>query len=664
MRRSESAMKKSNFHLRQAPKNSAQQRPASSAPASSLAQALALHQTGRLADAERIYNQILALWPDHFDARHLLGVIFLQRGRHADALRQIDLALKINPHNAPALNNRGVALQELKRLDEALGSFERAVTLKPDYAEAHSNRANILKALRRYDEALSGYDRALVLRPDYAEAHSNRGNVLCELKRFEEALASCERAIALRPDFAEAHCNRGNALCKLKRLDEALAGYDRALCLKPDYAEAHSNRGTALHDLHRFEEALASYNCALALRPDFAEALCNRGSALQELKRFEEALADYDRAILLRKDFAEAYSNRGNALKELDRFDEARASFDRATSLRPDFAEAHFNAAMCLMLTGNLSEGWKKYEWRWQTDQLAGELRNFAQPQWIGSDDIAGKTILLHAEQGLGDTIQFCRYVPLLAQRAGRVIFEVQKPLVELMGTLSGGAQIVGRGDPLPAFDLYCPLLSLPRAFDTDLESIPGDTPYLSAAASKSNGWRNRLGEHAKPRIGLVWAGDPRKRLPNAHRIDRQRSIEFDSMAPLLEVPGCEFYSLQKGQQAVSQLRNSPLRNRVIDWTDDLQDFSDTAALIDNLDLVIAVDTSVAHLAGALGKPFWLINRYNTCWRWLLGRDDSPWYPGARLFRQDQKREWDTVFARLAAALRDYVRGFERPIWP
>ncbi len=652
-------MKKTNFHVSGAPRHFVHpQRPAVDGPASSLAEGLARHRAGRLADAERIYSQILGTRPDHFDSRHLLGVVFLQRGNHKDALHHIDLALKAEPNNVFALNNRGVVLQALNRFDEALASLARAVRLRPDYAEAHSNRANVLKALGRLDQALSSYDRALALQPDYAEAHSNRGDVLRELKRFDEALASCERAIALRPNYAEAHCNRANALRELKRLEEALADYDRALALLPDFAEAHSNRGIALHDLDRFEDALASYDRALAARPDFAEALCNRGGALQELKRFEEALTSYDRAIALRPDLAEAHSNRGNALKELNRFDEALASYDRAVGLRPKLAEAHFNAALCLMLTGNLAQGWKRHEWRWQTDQLTAQRRNFAQSQWIGSDDIEGKIILLHAEQGLGDTLQFCRYVPLVAQRAGRVIFEVQKPLVELMGTLAGGAEIVGRGDPLPAFDLHCPLLSLPLAFNTELETIPGDTPYLSATAAKSAGWRNRLGERLRPRIGIVWAGDPRKRLLHAHRIDRQRSIEFDRLAPLLEVPGCEFYSLQKGEQAVAQLHGSAWRHRVIDWTDDFHDFSDTAALIDNLDLVIAVDTSVAHLAGALGKPFWLINRYNTCWRWLLDRDDSPWYPTARLFRQDATREWDQVIARVAVALQDRVRRF------
>jgi tetratricopeptide (TPR) repeat protein len=633
------------------------QRPGASPLASLFADGLARHQAGRLGDAERIYNRVLATQPDHFDARHLLGVVFLQRGNHSEALRQIDLALKKNANNAPALNNRGVALQELNRLDEALASFDSAVALRPDYAEAHCNRANTLKALKRFAQALASYDRALALRPDYAEAHSNRGAALHEQKRFEEALSSCDRAVMLRPDYPEAHCNRANALHGLKRFEEALSSYDRAIALRPDYADAHSNRASALYELYRLDEALASYDRALALQPDFAEAHSNRGNTLQELRRFDEALENYDRAIALQPDFAAAHSNRGAALRELNRFAEALACFDRALTLQPRFAEAHFNAALCRMLIGDLRLGLEEYEWRWETDQLNGEKRNFAQPQWRGSSEIAGKTILLHAEQGLGDTIQFCRYVPQVAARGARVILEVQKPLQELMGTLPGTAKVISRGDALPDFDMHCPFMSLPLAFGTQIETIPAETRYLAPAETKRSAWRDRLGKRERPRVGLVWAGDPRKRLPNANRIDRQRSIEFDRLAPILKVTGCEFYSLQKGDHAVAQLQQSPLRDRVIDWSGDFHDFSDTAALIDNLDLVIAVDTSVAHLAGALGKPLWLLNRYNTCWRWLLDRTDSPWYPTARLFRQDQTRQWDPVITHVALALQDYVRG-------
>jgi tetratricopeptide (TPR) repeat protein len=651
-------LKKSKFPVQRGDKGLARRQPppGSSHLASLFADGLARQQGGRLADAERIYNQILAVQPDHFDSRHLLGVVFLQRGNHIEALHHIDLALRINPGNVFALNNRGVTLQELKRLDEALACFERAINLRPDYAEAHSNRGNALKARKRFDEAVASYDRALALRPDYAEAHSNRGDALRERKLFAEALASCERAIALRPDYAEAHSNRGICLHELHRFEEALASYDRALALRPAYVEAHTNRGNVLFDLYRFEEALADFDRALALRADFAAAHSNRGNVLQELRQFAEALASYDRAIALQPDLAEAYSNRGNALKELGRFPQALASFDRALALLPDLGQAHFNAALCLLLLGEFTPGWKKYEWRWETDQLKNEKRNFAQAQWTGSDEIENKTILIHAEQGFGDTLQFCRYVPRVAQRAGHVILEVPRPLCTLMRTLAGDVQVVARGDPLPAFDLHCPLLSLPLAFDTQLETISSDAPYLFADEAKANAWRVRLGRHDRPRIGLVWAGDPRKQLPNSHRIDRQRSIAFDRLAPVIEVEGCDFYSLQKGEHAAAQLRDSPLRQRIIDWTGDLNDFSDTAALIDNLDLVVAVDTSVAHLTGALGKPLWLINRYNTCWRWLLERTDSPWYPTARLFRQDDTRDWDPVIASIAAALRDFVR--------
>jgi tetratricopeptide (TPR) repeat protein len=660
--------KRSNIRAKPAAKSGAPAFRAESPPATSLfARGLTLHQAGRLAEAANIYSQILATLPNHFDSRHLLGVIFLQSGNPAEALRHIDLALDSSPHNVHALSNRGAALKELGRFDEALGSYDRALGLRPDFADAHSNRGSILHDLQRYEAALASYDRALALRPDHADALCNRAATLHELRRYQEALESCDRTIALQPDYAEAYSNRGNTLQALKRFDEALACFARALALRPDYAEAYSNQGNTLHEINRFADALASYDRALALRPQFAAAHSNRGNALQELRRFDEALASYDRALALRPDYAEAHSNRGNALKELCRFDEALASYDRAVALRPDLADGHFSAALCRLMIGDFARGWQQNEWRWETVQLKGTKRHFPQPQWGGGNSLTDKTILLHAEQGFGDTLQFCRYVPRVAASAGHVILEVPKPLGRLMATLSGGATIIARGDPLPDFDVHCPLLSLPLAFATDLETIPSQVPYLSAPADETRAWRdrldanrldaNRFGEKTRLRVGLVWAGDPRKKLPGANRIDRQRSLVFDQLAPILQVRHCEFHSLQKGDDAVAQLRDSTLDHGVIDYAADLHDFADTAALIENLDLVIAVDTAVAHLAGALGKPLWLINRYNTCWRWLLDRTDSPWYPTARLFRQDATRQWDPVMARIQAALQDYVRG-------
>jgi tetratricopeptide (TPR) repeat protein len=690
-----------------------------------LTDAVALHQAGRLAEAENVYKQVLDIQPDQFDSLHHLGIILFQRGDPAAAVAQIDGALKRNPNDAAALNNRGNALLALRRFDQALASYDRALALQPAHADAQCNRGAALHALKRYDEALAACDRTIALQPDYAEAHSNRGNTLRELRRCNEAVAACDRALALAPGFAEAHCNRGSALHALRRFDEGLASYDRALALRPAYAEAHCNRGVtlqalkryaealaacdhaialqpdyaeahtnradtltalrrygealeacgqalalapdyaeafcyrgnALHGLQRFDEALVGFDHALALQPAYADAHCNRGATLHALKRYEEALAACDRCIALQPDHAQAHCNRGATLQDLMRFNEALASYNRALASEPDFASAHNNAALCRLLIGDYECGWREHEWRWQTDQLADERRSFQQPLWLGSSELAGKTILLHAEQGFGDTLQFCRYVPLVAARGARVVLEVQRPLQHVMRSLEGAAEVISRGEPLPDFDLHCPLLSLPLALRTVLDTIPARTPYLAPPGDRARAWRDRFAAHEKRRIGLVWAGNPRKELPGCNRIDVLRSMEFAQLAPLLEVPGCEFYSLQKGDDAAAQLRDSIWREQVVDWTGDLQDFSDTAALIDNLDLVIAVDTAVAHLAGALNKPFWLLNRYNTCWRWLLDRKDSPWYPSARLFRQDAARQWDGVVVRVCAALRDTAGG-------
>jgi len=482
------------------------------------------------------------------------------------------------------------------------------------------------------------------LRPDYADGLSNRGTVLYALKRFDEALASFDAALALRPDYAEALSNRGAILQELGRFDDALASYDRALALTPNYVEALSNRSNTLRALNRFEEALASCDRALALRPDYAEGLSNRGNALRGLNRFEEALASYDRALAVRPDYAEALSNRGTTLQDLRRFDAALMDFAAAVRLRPDYAGAHVNEALCRLLTGDFARGWDGYEWRWELDYTAADRRNFTQPMWVGGDEIAGKTILLHAEQGLGDTIQFCRYVPMVAERAGRVILEAQKQLCDLMGSLPAAVQIMPRNDPLPRFDLHCPLLSLPRAFRTRLETIPAATPYLRASSQAVMAWKERLVSTRRPKIGLAWSGNP------ANKNDHNRSITLNSLLPMLDCDAT-FVSLQ---WAVRGADIDALKERtdLLHFGDELKDLSETAALISNLDLVISVDTVFAHLAGALAVPVWILLPYAPDWRWLVDRDDSPWYPTARLFRQDDTCTWGNVVKRIQAALR------------
>jgi len=686
-------------------------------PLKKLDSAVSAYNAGKLAEAAQLCQEILIRKQDFFDALHLLALVHSLLGKKDLALASFDRALAVQPDHAEALSNRGVTLRDLKRFDEALASYDRALTVRPDHAEALSNRGLILHELKRFNEALASYDRALEVRPnyaialfnrgltlhelnrfdealasydcaltsrpDYAEALCNRALTLYELNRFDEALASYDRALTLRPHYAEALCNRGLTLHELNRFEEALANYDRALTLQPDYTEALSNRGLTLHKLKRFDEALASYDRALMVRPDYAEALSNRGIILRELNRLEDALESYDRALVVRPEFAKALSNRGNVLHELNRFDEALTSFDRALKVDPEYAEAlsnrgvtlhalmrfeealsnfdralrlrpnhadtHYNEALCRMLIGDFVRGWEKSEWRWETEHTSDKKRKFAQPLWLGSSDIAGKTILLHGEQGFGDMIQFCRYVPLIAERAGRVILEISDPLCELMSTLPNTPQIISRGDPLPYFDLHCPLLSLPLAFGTEITTIPSVCPYLHASPQGILRWNARLGPRTRPRVGLVWSGR------STHKNDRNRSIKLRTLLPLLDIDAM-FVSLQRDLRPDDGATLKDQEN-IIHFGDELRDFSDTAALISHLDLVISVDTSVAHLAGALSKPVWILLPFVPDWRWLLDREDSPWYPTARLFRQDHSRVWDGVIERVQKALRSFERS-------
>ncbi len=606
-----------------------------------------LRETRRYEEALACYDRALATQPNHAQSLSNRGNILRELKQPEEALESYDRALAVHPDSADTLSNRGVTLHDLKRFEEALESYDRALVLQPNSAPALSNRGNTLHELKRYDEALGSYDRALTVNPDYPEALSNRGNTLRELKRFDEAVASYDRALALQPDYPEVAFNRGNALQGLQRFEDAVASYDRALGVQPHYAEVHSNRGTALYELQRFDEAVASCDRALAERPHYAQALSNRGNALRGLWRFDEALESYDRAIALSPVHADALVNRGNMLKELRRIDEALESYDRAIALQPDLAAAHFNEALCRILRGDYDRGFEKYEWRWECAQGKQAKRDFTQPLWLGSDDIAGKTILLHAEQGYGDTIQFCRYVPRVAALGARVILEVPKALQGLMAALEGPAQILRRGDALPAFDLHCPLLSLPLAFHTRLETIPSATPYLHAPAKAVAAWRKRLGRKRRPMIGVAWSG--LATLGN----DRFRSIKLAALLPLFDARAT-FVSLQKEVRAEDAALLKTRRD-IIHFGDELRDFTDTAALIANLDLVIAVDTSVAHLAGALAKPLWMLLSFGSDWRWLLDRDDSPWYPTARLFRQGAVRSWDDVIAHARAALAELV---------
>ena len=509
---------------------------------------------------------------------------------------------------------------------------------------AHHNRGMLLEKIGRHHEALASYDRALAVRRT-SPRRSPPGNLLRHLRRLAEALESYDRALALRPNFAMAHYNRGRVLQDLNRQDEALASYDRALAARPQFAEALSNRGNVLLELNRRTEAVASYDRAVDVRPDFAEAFSDRGRRWKSWP-VREAVASFDRAIALKPAYSDAFSNRGIVLRQLHRFDEALADFASAIAASPSNPEAHFGEAEVRLLRADFDRGWKEYEWRSQAQQLRHSQRNFARPLWLGQHEIAGKTILLHAEQGLGDTIQFCRYVPLVAQRGARVVLEVQDSLKELMSSLAGASEVVASDAVLPEFDLQCPLLSLPLAFGTRLETIPSAVPYLQASSSAAAKWDTRLGPNHRLRVGLAWSGRP---------MPRHRSIPLGSLLSLLDMDAT-FVSLQKDVKPEEASILSE-RSDLLHFGDDLQDFSETAALIANMDLVISINTSVAHLAGALAKPIWVMLPFTPDWRWLLDRNDSPWYPTARLFRQDETRSWEGVIARVREALTAQISG-------
>jgi tetratricopeptide (TPR) repeat protein len=545
--------------------------------------------------------------------------------------------------------DRGNALRDLGRPEEALASYDRAIAQRPDFAEAHNGRGGIVRDLGDFQEALRCFNRAVALKPDFPEAHFNRGSALAVLGRDVEALAGFERAIVLNPDFAEAHKGRGDALAKLRRFEAALTSYGRAMRLKPDFGDAHNNAGCALEELCRHEEALHAFDIAIALLPTEFRGYSNRGVTLAALGRFEAALSDADMAIELQPGDADAHFNRGNALRDLGRHEEALSAYARGIALRPGHARAGWAQSHSQLATGDFEQGWRNFEGRWNAmpERKRHDLRG---PPWLGDSQIDNKTIIVHAEQGLGDSLQFCRYIPMLATRA-TVILEVPPMLVRLFGTLRGVSGIVAAGDPLPRFDAWIPMMSLPLAFRTTVATIPADVPYLRADPERAAAWRSRIAGLPGRKIGLVWAGAARRDNPLALAADRRRSVTLQHFASLATIPELSVISLQKGDGA-EQARTPPPGLVVHDWTEELDDFAGTAALVEALDLVISVDTSVAHLAGALGKPVWILNRYDQCWRWLRDRTDSPWYPTARLFRQQTPGDWSTVIEQITRALR------------
>lgn len=542
------------------------------------------------------------------------AILAHRQGRVGEARAEYQKILTAEPDNVVALQWLGAAYAQGGDFLEAMDLYNRVIKLKPDYAEAQANRANVLRLLTRYDEALAGYDAALRLRPDYAEAHCNRG-------------------ITLR----DKHC-----------LEEALLSQERAIFIKPEYAQAWKNKGSVLNDLGRFEEAIVCQNKVIELCPHDAQAFVFRGHSQHRLRRFREAVESYDAALQLRPNYAEAHYDRSLSLRELLRLEEAIQSCENAVQVRPDYAEAWWNEAEMRILKGDYERGWPMFEWRWRSAHYGKVMRCFTAPLWLGEEDLEGKSILIHLDGGYGDTLNFCRYVSLLVERGAQVSLEVQTGLVGLLQESFPCVQVIGTGQELPACDFQCPMMNLPGAFRLPLELIPSRLPYVRVAQRYLEGWVARLGQKQRPRIGLAWSGSL------DHSNDAQRSMTCLAMAGLL-TQEAEFHCLQKHLREVDQTAVRQLPIRV--WERELEDFAETAGLVMAMDLIVCVDTSVAHLAGALGKPTWLLLPHVPDMRWLLERDDSPWYPGVmRLFRQPQSGDWEAVVTKVAEEMGRFLQ--------
>ncbi|MBR7800099.1 tetratricopeptide repeat protein [Undibacterium sp. FT137W] len=548
---------------------------------------------------------------------------------------------------------QGQREQQRRHWQQARTLYEDILREHPDHREARYQLANVHVALKNHALAISLYSD-LIAQRDQSEDDQQfsayllgRAIAYKQTQALELAIADCDQVLKLTPHRVEAYSNRGNARRELRHWKEALDDLNHAIELRPDVAPLYLNRGVLHKDRKRYVEALEDFEQAIRLQAVYPAAYSNRGNTLKLLERYPEAIESLHVAIQQRPDYAEAYLNRGSAYFEAEQFDLASADFDTARQLNPQLHSARHNQSLVYLLRGDLAQAWPLYESRWETSQLRQQRRHFAQAAWNGDADLAGKTIFVYWEQGLGDTLQFCRYLPFLAARGARVICEVQAPLHSFLALQfqdSGDAiQFIPAGSPLPDFDLQCAMLSLPHAFATSLQSIPTAQPYLFADSDRQAQWESRLGPRSKPRIGLVWCGNPK------HTNDHHRSLMLSQLLPFLP-PEFTYVSLQKEVRRQDQavLDSHP---DILHFGEELVDFNDTAALCANLDCVISVDTSVAHLSAALGKPTWILLAKRPDWRWMLERDDSPWYASARLFRQTNANDWSTVFKSVASAL-------------
>jgi len=574
----------------------------------------ALYETGlghvraeRFLDAQMCAQQALAQDPGHADALHLMGMLSFQAEQYDLAVEWMSRAIRQNP--------------------------------KPEYI---SNLGISLTRLGRHEDALKAYDKAVQLKPDKAQSWTNLGRALMEVGRLTDALPCFQQALQRDPLQWDAAYASGYILLELKRFEESIKQFDLCLKLQPNHAETMLRRGLSQRGLRRFDEFLSDCMAADALAPKNIETQFNIGFALQSLGRHEEALGWFDKVLEIEPSHVEALNNRIVSLGSLHRFDDALALFDTMKALKLDDWMTGWILSHIQLLTGDFEAGWIGREARFKLTPESYPA--FPMPRWRGEENIEGKTLLICSDEGMGDTIQFSRYVRLVAELGARVILLVQDPLHRVLSGIHGASQCFSlAGAKLPEIDMHCPIGSLPLIFGTRLDTIPSVTSYLpTSKEAHVKAWDDRLGPHTKLRVGLVWSGNP------DHKDDHNRSLPMRAFLSLLDLDAI-FISLQKDPRPEDRAELE--RSAIIDLTADLGDFNETAALVSCLDLVITVDTSVAHLAGALGCPTWILLPYVPDYRWLLDRDDSPWYPTVRLFRQSARRDYDEVLDRVRSEL-------------
>ncbi len=639
-----------------------------------LSAAVEHHKAGRREEAEALYRSVLRENPNHADTLHLLGVLAAECGNFDLAVAAIGRAIEVRPGVPVYYNNLGLAFSRKEDWERAAAAYRQALRMQPTSAALCSRLGEALGNLGRYKEAAEAYRRSVELDPDRgevrfalgqalqmidrleeaeghcraataldgpAEAWYQLGNVLHQLGRYEESIEPYQRAIEVEPDRAEAHYNLAGSLGKLGRHEEAVASLREALWMRPEYAEAHNNLGTAYQALGRLPDAEIAYRNAVQLNPGFVDALYNLAFAVQEQDRFDEALRYYNEVLRLKPDHEEARNNRGNICLLGGRFDEAIAGYDALLAARPEHAEANWNRALLRLQTGDWERGWKEYEWRFRQKEFTP--KQFDRPRWAG-EAVAGKAILVHAEQGLGDTIQFVRFLEPLKRLGCRVIFETQPRLKPLLAMgVKGVDELIARGEPRPPFDCHIELMSLPYRLGITLSTLPAEMPYLGVDSGLVARWRERMGGAGKRRIGLIWSGNP------DYKKNRWRSLALRDLAPLAEVDGgVALYSLQRGA-AAAEIDSAGFAIDNLELESNQP--ADTAAIMMNLDLIITVDTMTAHLAGALARPVWVLLDMRADWRWMTGRDDTPWYPTMRLFRQRARGDWAAVVARVRTRL-------------